>query len=165
MGRNSTPASPAPSRHRESVAATSRLVPSPASAGWPRKGITSQITPELREFVAAKFGSPEQVDVFLHLYRHADKEWTAAQVAAALGMAPQSAGMRLFLLSSTGLLAVSGGAEAVYRYQREPALDLLSDLLERAHAAARDELVDILSGESRPDPARQFADAVRLRKP
>ena len=136
-----------------------------AGAATAARWSTSVITPELREFVATKFGSPEQIDVFQLLHRQADREWTAAQVAEALGTAPQSAGMRLFLLSSARLLAASAGGEASYRYASNPALDLLAAQLQEAYAQSRAAPYALLSDAPRPDPARDFADAFRLRKP
>ena len=127
--------------------------------------VTRDIPSELREFLASKFGSPEQVDVFLLLHRRAERGWTPAEVGAELGMAPQSAGMRLFLLASSGLLAAEGDAEAVYRYVADPALDALAALLAEAYAEQRQELYAVVTNAPRPDPARQFADAFKLKKP
>lgn len=80
-------------------------------------------------------------------------------------MAPQSAEMRLFLLSSTGLLASSGSREAEYQYVAEPTLDLFARLLVEAHARQRDALYALVDGARRVDPVRSFADAFKLRKP
>jgi hypothetical protein len=124
-----------------------------------------EIPPELREFLAAKFGSPEQVQVFLLLHRRPDRSWTPADVGSELGMAPQSAGMRLFLLASSGLLAPGGGAEAVYQYVSEPALDALAGVLDVAYYENREEVDALVTNAQRPDPARQFAEAFRLKKP
>ena len=126
---------------------------------------TREIPAELREFLAAKFGSPEQVDVFLLLHRRPERGWTPADVAAELGMAPQSAGMRLFLLASSGLLGAGGGAEAVYQYVPDPALDSLAALLAQVYATRREELYAVVTNAPAPDPAKQFADAFRLKKP
>jgi hypothetical protein len=127
--------------------------------------VTSGITKELAEFVAAKFGSPEQLDVFVLLYRNAERLWTPSEVAETLGMAPQSAEMRLFLLSSTGLLASSGSRDPEYQYVAEPTLDLFARLLVQAHARERGELYAIVDGARRVDPVRRFAEAFKLRKP
>jgi hypothetical protein len=105
------------------------------------------------------------VDVFLLLHRRQERGWTPAEVAAELGMAPQSAGMRLFLLASSGLLGAGGGAEAVYQYVADAALDPLAALLAQAYAARREELYAVVTNAPRPDPAKQFADAFKLKKP
>jgi hypothetical protein len=80
-------------------------------------------------------------------------------------MATQSAEMRLFLLSSTGLLASSGAREAEYQYLAEPTLDLFAHLIAEAHARERDALYAIVDSARRADPVRRFAEAFKLRKP
>lgn len=112
----------------------------------------------------SKFGSPEQIDVFVFLYEHPDRDWAPEQVGEALGMAPQSAGMRMFLLASAGLLAGSDRGEARYRYVPNPVLDSLARQIAGIHASRREQLYEVVTEASRPDPARQFADAFRLRK-
>jgi hypothetical protein len=124
-----------------------------------------ELPAELREFVAAKFGSAEQLDIFVLLFRHAERGWSPEQVAAELGMAPQSAGMRLYLLASAGLLVAGGGAEAIYQYVADPGLDPLARWTEAVYATRRDELHRIVSAAPRPDPAQHFADAFKWRKP
>jgi hypothetical protein len=119
----------------------------------------------LREFVVAMFGSPEQLDVFVLLHGDPGRAWTPAQVAATLGMASESAGMRLFLLSAAGLLEASGGAAVEYRFASDPALAPFAQQTAAAYAADRGQLYALVSGGSRPDPARRFADAFKLRKP
>ena len=102
--------------------------------------------------------------MFLLLHRTADRGWTPAEVAAELDMAPQSAGMRLFLLASSGLLGAGGGAEAVYQYVADPALDALAAALAAAYADSPDQIHALVTDAPRPDPAKQFADAFRLKK-
>jgi hypothetical protein len=80
-------------------------------------------------------------------------------------MAPQSAEMRLFLLSSTGLLASTGAREAEYRYAAEPTLDLFAHWIAEAHTRQRDALYALVDGTRRVDPVRNFAEAFKLRKP
>ena len=80
-------------------------------------------------------------------------------------MAPQSAGMRLFLLASAGLIEATGGREPEYRYAASPGLDQLAGLAAAAYDANRDALYAIVGGKPAPDPVRQFADAFKLRKP
>jgi DNA-binding transcriptional ArsR family regulator len=103
--------------------------------------------------------------VFLLLLRSRDREWTVSEVASAVGMPPPSAGMRLFLLASAGLLSASSESEARYQYVGGPELDLLADMLAAADSGARAQLAAMVSGSLPTDPARQFADAFRLRKP
>ena len=124
------------------------------------------IQPELREFISTKFGSPDQLEVFLLLYGSAERDWSPDEVASRLGVAPQSAGMRLFLLASAGLLTSSGPPQQLrYSYAAEPALDLWSRLVAEAWERDRAAIVAILRGGQGPGPAAHFADAFKLRKP
>jgi hypothetical protein len=123
----------------------------------------ADLSPELAEFLISKFTAVEQVDVFVLLFRSPDRLWSSQEVATALRVAPQSAGMRLYLLTSAGLLAASGGGAAVqYRYAPEPALDAIGGAIADAHQADRSAVAAVISP---PDgsPARLFADAFRLK--
>jgi hypothetical protein len=125
----------------------------------------AELAPELVELLLSKLSSIEQVDVFVLLFRSAERDWSPQEVAAALNVAPQSAGMRLFLLSSAGLLAASGsGASQRYAYVHNPALDSIADMVAQTHAAERPALAALLS-PSPGSPAQLFADAFRLKKP
>ena len=125
----------------------------------------AELTPELVELLTSKFSSIEQVDVFVLLFRSAEREWSPQEVAAALAVAPQSAGMRLFLLSSAGLIAASGsGASPRYAYVPNPALDAIAGMVAERHEADRPALVSLFS-PSPGSPAQLFADAFRLKKP
>jgi hypothetical protein len=121
--------------------------------------------PELAEFLISKFTAIEQVDVFVLLFRSPERVWSSQEVATALGVAPQSAGMRLYLLASAGLLAASGGGAAVqYRYAPDPALDALGRAIANAHKADRSAVAAVVSPPA-DSAARLFADAFRLKKP
>jgi hypothetical protein len=111
------------------------------------------------------FGAPEQIDVFLLLRGADDRAWTPAQVAERLGMAPESAAMRLFLLAASGLIAGVGSRDPEYRYEREPTLDRLAAQLAEAYSAAPEELRALVQPPPRADPIRQFAKAFKLRTP
>jgi hypothetical protein len=122
------------------------------------------VSAELREFVTAKFGSSEQVDTFVLLYRHRDREWSPAEVARELATAPQSAGMRLYLLSSGGLLKANGEADVRYHYEADPLIDSFAALLIAQYEADKTQIYALVSGASPTDPVKQLADAFRLRK-
>jgi hypothetical protein len=111
------------------------------------------------------FGAPEQLDVFLLLYRGGERPWTAEQVSARLDMAPESAAMRLFLLTASGLLSGTGGREPLYRYEHEPTLDRLSEQLVQAYSTSPAELRSLAGSSRGTDPVRQFAQAFKVRKP
>jgi hypothetical protein len=123
------------------------------------------LAPELREFLTSKFSSMEQLDVFLLLYRSGDRRWSAKEVAQELRMAPQSAEMRLFLMTSAGLLAASDASPLVYWYERASALDILARALSDASETDRDAMTAALESPAAGATARLFADAFRLKKP
>lgn len=113
--------------------------------------------------MVSKFGSADQLDVFVLLHRHADRAWTPAEVAEALRMPSQSAGMRLYLLASAGLLVSSGMPDIRYSYAADPALDLWARLVVEEYERNRRGLYGLLPGGQAADPARQFADAFKVR--
>jgi hypothetical protein len=120
---------------------------------------------ELREFIASKFSAPGQLDVFMLLYREAARSWSPAEVASALGIAMQTADMRLFLLASASLLTPESGAELRYSYAASPTLDRFARLLLEAYEADPQALEAVITGEPPSDPVKQLADAFKLRKP
>jgi hypothetical protein len=126
----------------------------------------AELTPELAEFLTSKFSSIEQVDVFVLLFRSVDQRtWSVQDVASALDVAPQSAGMRLFLLTSAGLLVAGGsGAATSYAYAANPGLDAVATTIADMHSTDRSAIEALLSPVP-GSPARLFADAFRLKKP
>lgn len=125
----------------------------------------ADLAPELAELLISKFTAIEQVDVFVLLFRSPDREWSTPEVATALGVAPQSAGMRLYLLASSGLLTASGdGSQVQYRYVPDPALDSVGRAIADAHRADRAGLAAVVAPPA-TSAARLFADAFRLKKP
>jgi hypothetical protein len=123
------------------------------------------VAPELREFLVSKFSSMEQLDVFVLLFRSSPRQWSAMEVAQELKMAPQSAEMRLFLMTSAGLLASSEAPSLTYRYDPAPALDMLAKATTKIYQSDRPSLTSILEGPGPGATARIFADAFRLKKP
>lgn len=125
----------------------------------------SEFAPELRQFVVSSFSSLEQVEVFLHLFRSAERLWTVEEVGEALEMAPESVGMRLYLLGVSGLVVGEGSPVARYRFNPTPGLGQLTRMLERVYEEDRQALLDLIGGSGSSTPARHFAGAFRLRKP
>jgi hypothetical protein len=123
------------------------------------------LAPELREFLVSKFSSIEQLDVFMLLYQSAPRHWSALEVAQELRMAPQSAEMRLFLMTSAGLLASSDAPSLAYWYEAAPALDMLAKAMSHAHESDRSAMATIFDEPAPGASARVFADAFRLKKP
>jgi hypothetical protein len=124
-----------------------------------------RIPSELRELISSKFSTSGQLEVFVLLFRNAERSWSAEEVAEALAIAPQTADMRLFLLSSAALLAPESDAGLRYRYAPSPILDRVARLALEAYDADPEALTELIEGRSPSDPARQLADAFKLRKP
>lgn len=124
----------------------------------------SQISRELREFVLAKFGSTEQVDVFVLLYRGRERNWSPNEVGQTLDVASAAAGMRLFLLSSSGLIVSNGEKDVRYRYADNPIIDEFAEALQTSYDANRRAVYAIISGDDADDQVKHLADAFRLRK-
>lgn len=113
--------------------------------------------------IASRVSSIEQLDVLMHVFRAATPQ-SVEEVAHALGIARETAGMRLFLLSSAGLLEAEGAPDVSYRTAKAAApLVPLLDLLAQAYQQDRSAVSGMLFG--RPaDPVKSFADAFKLKK-
>lgn len=123
----------------------------------------AQLTPEVRELVALRVTSVEQLDVLMLLFKEKGRSWTAAEVARDLGTAPESAGMRLFLLSSTGLLQAEG-TPARYRFSDAAGpLAIFMEPLAAAYEEDRNAVIQQLFSTG-SDPVKDFANAFRLKK-
>lgn len=117
------------------------------------------ISAGVKQLISGRVTSVEQLEVVLLLAANDVRGWEPAEVAAALGTAPESAGMRLFLLSRAGVITYSesGG----YRLSDE-AIAASGDLT-GAWRESQKELVDLVA-PSRQDALRSFADTFKLRK-
>lgn len=126
--------------------------------------MANPISTALGELLQQRLSTLEQVEIVLLLRRDPSRSWTAPQVAAELGSAPESAAMRLFLLASSGLIAFEAAGLPRYRY--DPADATLDALLgELAEVCERDpQSITSLVGTRAPDPIRSFADAFKLRR-
>jgi len=126
--------------------------------------VATQISTALRDLLQQRLPTLEQVQIVLLLRRDPSRSWTAPDVAAELGSAPEAAAMRLFLLASSGLIVFEPAGLPRYRYQAlDSGLDSLLD--ELANACEHDPgAVAALVGTPSPDPIRSFADAFRLRR-
>jgi hypothetical protein len=121
------------------------------------------VSEQLKAFLQQRLSSLDQIEVVMLLRADPARSWTAPEVAEALGTAPESAAMRLFLLASGGLIAFEPSAIPRYRYTAGDAalnatLQELSDIL----AANRDDVLAAL--QSPRDPIRSFSDAFKLKK-
>lgn len=119
---------------------------------------------EVRELIASRVSSIEQLDVLMVILR-GNGPRSVSDVAAALGLARETIGMRLFLLASAGLLDAEGSGDVRYSVARAaaplaPMLQILADAYQKDRRA----LSQFLFGEP-ADPLKSFADAFKLKKP
>lgn len=123
----------------------------------------SIVSEELREFLEQRLSSIEQIEITLLLRRERDRSFSAPEVATALGMPPESAAMRLFLLASGGLLLFEASGVPRYRYAAsDAATDALLGELQTAYSDAPGAVRALVGAP--PDPIRSFADAFKLKK-
>ena len=118
----------------------------------------------LHTFLQQRLSSIDQIEIVLLLLNQPTRSFTAPEVAATLGTAPEAAAMRLFLLASGGLIAFEPSAVPRYRYVvSDDEADVMIRELAEIYADDRDAVLSAI--DTRPqDPIRSFADAFKLRK-
>jgi len=124
-----------------------------------------QITDELVTFLKGRLTTADQIEIVLLLLRDQSRSWTASEVSGELGMAPESAAMRLFLLASQGLILFEPSGIPRYRYAgADETADRLIRELASSYATNREEVLRAVNGRTDADPIRSFADAFKLKK-
>lgn len=121
------------------------------------------VSERLREFLQQRLSSLDQIEVVLLLRSDPSRSWTAPEVAARLGTAPEPAAMRLFLLASAGLIVFEATGVPRYRYATDAATDALVTELADVCASDQNAVAAIVDTTPR-DPIRSFADAFKLKK-
>lgn len=121
------------------------------------------VSERLKAFLEQRLSSLDQIEVVMLLRADSARSWTAPEVAAALGTAPETAAMRLFLLASGGLIAFEPSTIPRYRYasvdgETNSMLQELSEVLD----ANRDAVMAAVAAPR--DPIRSFSDAFKLKK-
>jgi hypothetical protein len=123
-----------------------------------------ELSERLRTFLQQRLASLDQIEVVLLLRSDPARTWTATEVAQTLGTAPEPAAMRLFLLASSGVLALETSGMPRYRYApTDPDTRALIDELSVAYAEDRNAIASLVDSSPR-DPLRSFADAFKLKK-
>lgn len=118
----------------------------------------------LKNFVQQRLTTVDQVDIVMLLMKEPSRSWTAAEVAAAVGTAAQSAAMRLFLLASAGVILFEPAATPSYQYVADdPATDALLHQLAALYDEDREAVAALVENRP-PDPIRSFADAFKVKK-
>jgi hypothetical protein len=115
--------------------------------------------PRLEAFVSAYVRSVLALETLLLLRRTMPDGWSAAALSLELRIDPNFAGAQLDELAGAGLLERSGEPP---RYGLVAERDAIIAELELAYAQRRVSLIGLIYAA--PDPARDFAEAFRLRK-
>ena len=124
-----------------------------------------QITDELRTFLKARLTTADQIAIVLLLLRDPSRSWTATEVSAELGMAPESAAMRLFLLASQGLILFEPSGVPRYRYSgSDETADRMLKELAANYDSNRAEVLRAIDVRADADPIQSFADAFKLKR-
>ena len=124
----------------------------------------AHVSDALRTFLQQRLTSMDQIEVALLLMKEPARSWSAPEVAAELGTAPEAAAMRLFLLASGGLISFEVAGVPRYRYVvADDEQDALMRELAEVYAADRDAVLSIVDSTA-ADPIHSFADAFKLRK-
>lgn len=130
--------------------------------------MTNELDAEVRRVLSEHVTSYEQLEALLLLHGSAARDWTAADVAAALRIDAAVAAATLTALSAQRLLARAEGASPP-RYRYAPVDSALAggiDKLAQAYAEMRLEVVKQMSANAiervRSSAARTFADAFLL---
>jgi hypothetical protein len=122
--------------------------------------VAGGIPDRVAQFIARHIDSVEQLEVLLLLRGDPGRAWTADELGATLRSVPDSVLLRLRDLHAHGLVEPDG---ETWRFS--PAADgtLVGDV-EDCWKARRAALIALIFAEPGDDPARDFADAFRLRK-
>jgi hypothetical protein len=114
----------------------------------------------LRTFVNKNITSVEQIEVLLLLLANPQRVWSVDEISAILRSSPSSIQTRLASLAKARLAV--GSPEIGYRYAATGRLHALVEELSDEYGARRFSVIELVF--SRPDAARSFADAFRLRE-
>ena len=113
-------------------------------------------------FVLVHIDSVEKLEVLLHLYRNADKEWTPKQISEQIRTNENSVAGRLISLKSIGLLESSDDIHFKYNPKTDE-LKHIVDGLVKFYQERRVSLIELIF--SKPsDKVLSFAEAFRFRK-
>ena len=118
-----------------------------------------EFSPAFRTFINKNISSVEQIEVLLILHANPERVWTIDEISAILRSSPNSIRSRLQMLEERGLSATV--RDEGYRYAPSERLHAMVEMLANEYALRRFSVIELIF--SRPDAARSFADAFRLR--
>lgn len=126
--------------------------------------MATALSDPLQTLLRERLTSPEQIAIVLMLRKDPSRSWTAPEVASAVKTPQESAAMRLFLLASTGLIAMEASATPRYRFtspdpETARVLAELDAIYDRDPAA----IASFINAPA-PDPIKSFSEAFRLKK-
>jgi hypothetical protein len=122
-----------------------------------RSGRASGVPDDVRRFLRRTVCSAAELDAVLLMYGRPGREWSAAALAAWLGVDEEAAGRLLFELMARRVLRLHRFAPLAYVYDPPPELRRAVERLAELHATRPGALRALLAApESRP--ARLLAD-------
>lgn len=119
-----------------------------------------EFSPAFRTFINKNISSVEQIEVLLILHANPERAWTIDEISAILRSSPNSIRSRLVTLERHGLSAAAQSDE--YQYAASGRLHEMVEVLAEEYGQRRFSVIELVF--SRPDAARSFADAFRLRE-
>ena len=117
-------------------------------------------SPEFRAFVNKFINSIEQIEVLLILRANPERVWNVDEISAIMRSTPNSIRSRLDALTAKKLSAAV--PDEGFRYAASGRLDAMVEVLSEEYGQRRFSVIELVF--SRPDAARQFADAFRLKE-
>lgn len=117
-------------------------------------------SPEFRAFVNKFINSIEQIEVLLILRANPERVWTVDEISAIMRSTPNSIRSRLDALTARKLSVAI--PDEGFRYAASGRLDAMVEVLAEEYGRRRFSVIELVF--SRPDAARQFADAFRLKE-
>lgn len=115
---------------------------------------------EFRTFINKNINSVEQIEVLLILLANPERVWTIDEISAIMRSSRNSIRSRLESLTARKLAAAV--EDQGYRYSASGRLHAMVEVLAEEYGERRFSVIELVF--SRPDAARSFADAFRLRE-
>jgi hypothetical protein len=119
-----------------------------------------EFSSEFQTFINKHINSVEQIEVLLILHANPGRVWTVDEISAIMRSSPQSIRSRLEGLAAHKLSAAV--PDEGYRYAAGGRLHAMVEVLAEEYGLRRFSVIELVF--SKPDAARTFADAFRLRE-
>jgi hypothetical protein len=119
-----------------------------------------EFSSEFQTFINKNINSVEQIEVLLILHANPERVWTIDEISAIMRSSPNSIRSRLEGLAARKLSVAVPNAG--YRYAASGRLHGMVEQLAEEYGQRRFSVIELVF--SRPDAARTFADAFRLRE-